>query len=210
MLLSAQANLTTVIIAFIVMVMALIFHNIVQAFVANKLGDPSPRLAGFMAFDPQRQLDIIGVVFLLLLGFGWPRTVPVNSRNYRNRGRQEGWVWLSGVGAYLLVAFVSLLVAAVFLSLQSIPLFRAFQLAATTALLHAVINLFPLLPLDMARAALAWGNPDVRRLIMQIARFGVLGFIVFFFLLSATGVINRIMAIFGGLFIRIISLIPGL
>jgi Zn-dependent protease len=210
MLLSAQANLTTTVIAFIVMVMALIFHNIVQAFVADKLGDPSPRLAGFMAFDPQRQLDIIGVVFLLLLGFGWPRTVPVNSRNYKKRGRHEGWVWLSGVGAYLLVAFVSLLIAAIFLKAQSVPLFRAFQLAATTALLHAVINLFPLLPLDMARAALAWGNPDVRRLIMQIARFGVLGFIVFFFLLSATGVINRIMAIFGNLFIRIIGLIPGL
>ncbi len=210
MLLRAQADFTTVIIAFIVMVMALIFHNIVQAFVANRLGDPSPRLAGFMAFDPQRQLDLIGVVFLLLLGFGWPRTVPVNSRNYRNRGRAEGWVWLSGIGAYLLVAFVCILVAAIFLSLGSQPLFTAFWLAAQTALLHAVINLFPLLPLDMARAALAWGNADVKRFIMQIAQFGVLGFMVFFFVLSATGVIGRIMNFFSGIFLRIISLIPGL
>ena len=210
MLLRAQADFTTVIIAFIVMVMALIFHNIVQAFVANRLGDPSPRLAGFMAFDPQRQLDLIGVVFLLLLGFGWPRTVPVNSRNYRNRGRAEGWVWLSGIGAYLLVAFVCILVAAIFLSMGSQPLFTAFWLAAQTALLHAVINLFPLLPLDMARAALAWGNADVKRFVMQIAQFGVLGFMVFFFVLSATGVIGRIMNFFSGIFLRIISLIPGL
>lgn len=210
MLLRAQADFTTVIIAFIVMVMALIFHNIVQAFVANRLGDPSPRLAGFMAFDPQRQLDLIGVVFLLLLGFGWPRTVPVNSRNYRNRGRAEGWVWLSGIGAYLLVAFVCILVAAIFLSMGSQPLFTAFWLAAQTALLHAVINLFPLLPLDMARAALAWGNADVKRFIMQIAQFGVLGFMVFFFVLSATGVIGSIMNFFSGVFLRIISLIPGL
>ncbi len=210
MLLRSQADFTTIVIAFIVMIMALIFHNIVQAFVANKLGDPSPRLAGFTAFDPQRQLDIIGAVFLLIFGFGWPRTVPVNSRNYRGRGRQEAWVWLSGIGAYLAVAFVSLLVAAIFLRMGSQPLFLAFLLAAQTALLHAVINLFPLLPLDMARAALAWGNPDVKRLIMQIAQFGVLGFIVFFFLLSATGIINRIMNLFAGVFWRIISLIPGL
>ncbi len=210
MLLRAQADFTTVIIAFIVMVMALIFHNILQAFVANRLGDPSPRLAGFMAFDPQRQLDLFGVIFLLLLGFGWPRTVPVNSRNYRNRGRAEGWVWLSGIGAYLLVAFLCLLVAAVFLSMGSQPLFTAFWLAAQTALLHAVINLFPILPLDMARAALAWGNADVKRFIMQIAQFGVLGFMVFFFVLSATGVISRIMNFFAGVFLRIISLIPGL
>ncbi len=210
MLLRSQADFTTVIIAFIVMVMALIFHNMVQAFVANKLGDPSPRLAGFMSFDPQRQLDLVGVIFLFLLGFGWPRTIPTNSRNYGNRGRSEGWVWLAGIGAYLLVAFVCLLVATIFRALGSPPLFTAFVLAAMTALLHAVINLFPILPLDMARAALAWGNADLRRLIMQVARFGVLGFMLFFFVLSYSGIINVIMNFFTGIFLRIIALIPGL
>ena len=210
MLFRAQADLTTAIIAFIVMVMALIFHNVVQAFVANRLGDPSPRLAGFMAFDPQRQLDLIGVVFLALLGFGWPRTVPVNPRNYAGRGRAEAWVWLSGVGAYLLAALIATLVATVFLALGSAPLAIAFRLAATTSILHAVINLFPLLPLDMARAALAWGNPDVRRFVMQIAQFGILGFMVFFLVLNFTGVTSGLMRIFLQLFATIISWIPGL
>ena len=45
---------------------------------------------------------------------------------------------------------------------------------------------------------------------MQVAQFGVLGFMVFFFVLSATGVISRIMNFFAGIFLRIISLIPGL
>jgi Zn-dependent protease len=210
MLLRAQADLTTVVIALIVMVMALIFHNVVQAFVAYRLGDPSPRLAGFMAFDPQRQLDLMGVVFLALLGFGWPRTVPVNSRNYRGRGRAEAYVWLSGIGAYLLAALLATLVASVFLALGSVPLASAFHLAATTAILHAVINLFPLLPLDMARAALAWGNRDVRRFVEQLAQFGVLGFIVFFFVLSYTGIIGRLIFFFDRLIIGIIRLIPGL
>ncbi len=201
---------SVLVIAAIVMLMALIFHNIVQAFVAERLGDRSPRLAGFAAFEPQRQLDPFGVLFLLLLGFGWPRSVPVNSRNYRGRGRAEAWVWLSGIGAYLAVAFVSLLVAALFRSLNSPMLYLAFEVAASYALLHAVVNLFPLLPLDMGRAALAWGHPDVRRVIMQIAQFGVLGFMVFFFVLSATGVIPRLMGLFEQLFSRIIGLIPGL
>ena len=103
MILRFGTDVTTIVIGTIVMVMALIFHNMVQAWVAQRLGDPSPRLAGFMAFDPARQLDPIGVLFLLLLGFGWPRTVPVNSRNYPRRGRSEAWVWLSGIGAYLVV-----------------------------------------------------------------------------------------------------------
>lgn len=210
MLLRSQANFTTTVIAFIVMVMALIFHNMVQTYVAAKLGDRSAQLGGFGSFDPQRHLELFGVIFLLVLGFGWPRTIPTNSRNYAGRGRSEAWVWLSGVGAYLLVAFVSLFVAFIFLRTGSLPLYSAFQLAASTALLHGVINLFPLLPLDMARAALAWGNPEMRRLIMQVAQFGTLGFIVFFMLLSATGVIGSLMNLFGNLFFRLIMLFPGM
>lgn len=210
MILRYGGDLTTIVIAFIVMVMALIFHNMVQAWVANRLGDPSPRLAGFLAFDPGRQLDPIGVGFLLLLGFGWPRTVPVNSRNYPRRGRTEAWVWLSGIGAYLVVSFLSFLVAAVFSSLGSPALVAAFQMAASVAMLHAVINIFPVLPLDGGRAALASGNADVRRFIMQIAQFGVLGFMVFFLVLSMTGVIGAIMGFFARLFFRLIRLIPGL
>ncbi|MCC6311007.1 MAG: site-2 protease family protein [Trueperaceae bacterium] len=201
---------TVLVIAAIVMVMALILHNIVQALVAERLGDRSPRLAGFAAFEPQRQLDPFGVLFLLLLGFGWPRAVPVNPRNYRGRGRGEAWVWLAGIGSYLAVAFVSLLVAAVFRSLGSSVLYFSFEVAANYALLHAVINLVPILPLDMGRAALAWGHPDVRRVIMQVAQFGILGFMVFFFVLNATGVIGRVMFFFDRLFSDIIGLIPGL
>lgn len=210
MFLNLYREPTVLVISAIVMIMALIFHNMVQAFVAERLGDRSPRLGGFMAFDPQRQLDPFGALFLLLLGFGWPRAVPVNPRNYRNRGRSEAWVWLSGIGAYLLVAFLALLLATVFMALNSPVLGTAFAAAAQYALLHAVVNLFPLLPLDMGRAALAWGNPDVRRVVMQIAQYGVLGFMVFFFVLNYTGVINRLMLVFARLFSSIIGLIPGL
>lgn len=210
MILNYFDNPTVMVIVSIIMVMALIFHNMVQAFVAQRLGDHSPRLAGFMAFDPQRQLDPFGVGFLLLLGFGWPRSIPTNSRNYGNRGRSEAWVWVSGIGTYLVIGFVCLLVAAVFRGLDNLALFQAFQVAASTAVLHAVINLFPILPLDMGRAAIAWGNPDVRRFVMQIAQYGILGFMVFFLVLNLTGVISGIMRVFLRLFATVIGWIPGL
>jgi Zn-dependent protease len=201
---------TVLVISAVVMVIALIFHNIVQTFVAARMGDSTPRFSGFMAFDPQRQLDPFGVLFLFLLGFGWPNAVPVNSRNYRGRGRREAWVWLSGIGAYLLVGFLSLFAAVLFLGFGQVHLAIAFRVAAAIAIVHAVINLFPVLPLDMAHAALAWGNPDVRRVIQQIAGFGVLGFMVFFFVLSFLGVIGGLQSIFLQIFTRIIQAILGL
>ncbi|HKI56574.1 MAG TPA: site-2 protease family protein [Trueperaceae bacterium] len=210
MILQYYNDPTILIISAVVMVIALIFHNIAQAFVASRLGDSGPRFSGFLAFEPQRHLDPFGVLFLFLLGFGWPHAVPVNSRNYRGRGRQEAWVWLSGIGAYLLVGFISLAIAIFFASARQTHLYLAFQVAASYAILHAVINLFPVLPLDMAHAALAWGNPNVRRVIQQIAGFGVLGFMVFFFILSFLGVIGGLINIFLHLFQSIILGITGL
>jgi Zn-dependent protease len=210
MILNYWNDPTILVISAIVMIMALIFHNMVQSWAAARYGDNSARLAGFNAFDPQQQLEPFGVLFLFLLGFGWPRAIPVNGRNLRGRGRQEAMVWYSGPLTYLAVAAASYLLTLVFLRAGSGDLARAFAAAGDFAILHAVINLFPVFPLDGARAALAWGGPGVRRVVGQIASYGVLGFIVVFFVLSATGITGAIMAFFRGLILGLLRLIPGL
>lgn len=201
---------TTLVVSAIVMVFALMFHNVFQTWVAARLGDMRPRLAGFGQFEPQRQLEPMGVVLLFLLGFGWPRMVPIEGRNYGGRGRREALAWYAGPLAYLIVGFVSLLVATIFLAAGSPELYRSFQYAAYFAVLHAVINLFPVFPLDGAMAALAWGNRSVRSFIQQIRQFGILGFLVVFLVLSYTGVLGLVQGVFFGVFRSIIGLIPGL
>jgi Zn-dependent protease len=201
---------TTLVISTIIMIMALILHNIVQAYVASRYGDNSARFSGFMRFDPQQHLEPIGALFLFLLGFGWPKTIPTNSRNYRGRGRQEALVWYSGPLAYLGVAFICYLAAFVFGNLGQVQLARAFVAAGDFAIIHAVINLFPVFPLDGARAALAWGNTEVRRLIQQMASWGSLGFILIFLVLSYTGITGAIVNLFRGLLFGLLNLIPGL
>ena len=201
MILRLFDNPTVLIIASIVMVMALIFHNIAQAWMASRLGDATPRYQGFLAFDPKTHLEPMGVLFLFLLGFGWTRQVPVNSRNYAGRGRREALVWYTGPLAYLLVATISYAVAFSFILAGSGDLASAFAVAGDVAILHAVINLFPVYPLDGARAALAWGDRSVRQFVQQLAQFGILGFIVIFMLLSFTGVTGAIMGFFRSLII---------
>ncbi len=201
---------TTLVISAIIMIMALILHNIVQAWVASRYGDNSARFAGFMRFDPQQHLEPMGALFLFLLGFGWPKTIPTNSRNYRGRGKQEALVWYSGPLAYLGVAFMCYIAGFIFGNLSQIQLARAFLVAGDLAIVHAVINLFPVFPLDGARAALAWGNTDVRRVIQQMASWGSLGFILIFLLLSYTGITGAIINLFRGLLFGLLNLIPGL
>jgi Zn-dependent protease len=201
---------TTLVISAIIMVMALIFHNIVQAWVASRYGDNSARFSGFMRFDPQQHLEPFGALFLFLLGFGWPKTIPTNSRNYRGRGRQEAIVWYSGPLAYLAVAFLCYTITFIFNNLTQVQLARAFLAAGDFAIVHAVINLFPVFPLDGAKAALAWGNADVRRVIQQMASWGSLGFILIFLVLSYTGITGAIISFFRSVLFGLLGLIPGL
>ena len=210
MILNYLNNPTVLVIGGIVMIAALMIHNIVQTWVASRFGDNSARFSGFMGFEPQQHLEPFGVIFLFLLGFGWPKTIPVNSRNLRGRGRNEAIVWYSGPAAYLGVAFLSYLAARIFFVLGGPDVATGFAVAGQLAILHAVLNLFPVYPLDGARAALAWGNRDVRQLVQQIANFGILGFIVVFFVLQAVGVTGAIMRFLGSVINGLIGLIPGL
>lgn len=210
MLLNYAANIPVLVIASLIMIITLILHNIVQAFVAHKLGDSTARNAGFMNFEPGLQLDLMGVVLLMILGFGWTRPVPVNSRNFRGRGRQEAWVWLSGIGVFLVVGFVTLVLGVVFSNLDNPVLRLAFVTASNVATLHAVVHLVPVLPLDMARAALAWGNPTIARFIRQVAQYGPLGFLLFFIVLNFTGILGALNRIITSGYLWLIQLIPGL
>ena len=203
-------DLNTLVISAIIMVIALIVHNIVQTWVASRYGDNTARFAGFLRFDPQQQLEPIGVLFLFLLGFGWPRAIPTNSRNYPGRGRQEALVWYSGPLSYLGMAFLSYLVGVIFLRLERQDLAVAFLAAGDYAVLHAVINLFPVYPLDGAKAALAWGNANVRRIVQQVASYGFIGIIVIFIVLSYTGITGAIINLFRSLLLGLLRLIPGL
>lgn len=208
MLLNYFNDTTVLVIASLIMVMALIFHNMLQTWVAKRLGDLTPTYQGFGHFDPKLHLEPMGLFFLLLLGFGWTRPVPVNSRNYPGRGRKEALVWYAGPASFLLVATAAWFFAVLFNVLGAGPsVVSGFAVAGNVAVLHAVIHLFPVFPLDGARAALAWGNPPVRRLVQQLAQFGVLGFVVIFFLLSFTGVTGAIAGFFRGIILGGIQLL---
>ena len=54
------------------------FHEFSHAITADRLGDNTPRLRGRVTLNPLAHLDPIGTAFLMLVGFGWGKPVPVN------------------------------------------------------------------------------------------------------------------------------------
>ena len=50
-----------------------------------------------MRLNPLKHLDPVGTLFMLLLGFGWAKPVPVNPYNFRNFRSDDLKVSLAGV-----------------------------------------------------------------------------------------------------------------
>ena len=152
-----------VFIAFIVLLFSLTVHETAHAWTADRLGDPTARLAGRVSLNPVVHADLIGTVLFPLLSLvggipliGWAKPVPVNLGRLR-RGRTDYvLVAAAGPASNLLLALVAAAVLAV-MPWESLltgsrdvatPLFTLLSRAVTLNVLLAVFNMLLIPPLD--------------------------------------------------------------
>ena len=81
-------------------------HEFAHGWVANKLGDPTAKLAGRLTLNPLASVDPVGTVALILFGFGWAKPVPVDSRYFKKPRRDVALTALAGPVSNLLAALV--------------------------------------------------------------------------------------------------------
>lgn len=89
------------------LVAAVTVHEFMHAAVADKLGDPTPRMAGRLTLNPLAHLDPIGSLMLLVAGFGWGKPVPINSQYFTNPVTDELLVALAGPASNLVQAAIA-------------------------------------------------------------------------------------------------------
>lgn len=134
--------------AFFVLIAALVasitIHEFAHAWMADHLGDPTPRLQGRVTLNPMAHLDPVGSIALLVAGFGWGKPVQFDPYNLQNHRRDVLLIALAGPVSNILLAF---LVALTF-PLWPIWLLGAMQLLFSLNIMLAVFNLVPIHPLD--------------------------------------------------------------
>ena len=81
-------------------------HEFSHAYVADKLGDPTPRNHGRLTLNPMVHIDWVGFILILVAGFGWARPVQTNPRNYKNYKKGRILVAIAGPLANLVLAFI--------------------------------------------------------------------------------------------------------
>jgi Zn-dependent protease len=177
-------------VAFALAALGLVLHNLFQAYLADRYGETAPRRYGFLSLDLRVHLEPLGLVLLLLLGFGWPRFVPTNLPGWKG-----AMVAFMGPLGFFFAAFLYGLLA----GFLPYPFGEGLLVAQRLMLLHAAIYLFPVPPLDGAKALYAVGGLEARRFLDQIAALGPLGFILIFLVLSYAGVTASVVQGLSGL-----------
>ena len=87
------------------LVFALSFHEFAHAYVADRFGDPTARMAGRLTVNPMVHLDVFGSLMVLVAGFGYAKPVPVNPRNFRHP-RADAFVAAAGPLMNLILGIV--------------------------------------------------------------------------------------------------------
>lgn len=145
--------LQTLVLMLPALLLAVTIHEVAHGWVADRLGDPTARLAGRLTLNPLPHIDPLGALAFVFAGFGWARPVPVNGRNLRRPLRDMALVAAAGPLSNFVVAFLGLVALALVPNLVASP-FVATPVAGVLRFVYTfnlglgIFNLIPLPPLD--------------------------------------------------------------
>lgn len=138
---------------------ALSLHEYAHAFVGTRLGDTTARDAGRLTLNPLAHVDVLGLLMLLLVGFGWGKPVPFDPLQLTNRRWGPVAVALAGPVMNGIALLVSVTLLRIGDHLAWLPpnnllvIFLVFSLQIHLVLL--LFNLIPIPPLDGSKLLLA-------------------------------------------------------
>lgn len=178
-------------------IIAITFHEFAHAFVADKLGDTTPRAQGRLTLNPLKHLDPIGFVLLMFAHVGWGKPVEINPNNFtsnKSRSACEAMVSLAGPIMNFIIAIIATIIYYALYTFAPVNtgtgiLILLVYLITIINIGIGIFNLIPLPPLDgekifkhiLPYKAQAWLDRNACTLsmvFMLLWFFGLLRFIV--------------------------------
>ena len=123
------------------LLIAMALHEYAHAYVSDSLGDPTPSMQGRLTANPLVHLDMVGLMLLVVCGFGWAKPVEINPNYYKNFRSGVMKVSFAGPGMNLLSCGVGAFLA------NRLPWEGIYLFCGCSAIL-GFFNLLPALPLD--------------------------------------------------------------
>ncbi len=132
-------------------IIAMVIHEWAHARTAYALGDPTPKMMGRLTLNPAAHVDLLGLLMLFIVHFGWAKPVQINPYNFSNPRRDDILVSLAGPFSNFAVAFVTLIFMIVLVKM-GVPMSEGMQLVFSSIMIininFGIFNLIPIPPLD--------------------------------------------------------------
>ena len=181
---------------------AITFHEFAHGYAAYKLGDDTAKSQGRLSLNPLAHLDPIGVMMLLVAGFGWGKPVEVNPRNYtRKISMEKGEAIVSAAGPIMnfIIAIIFTLIYCVIYKFAGIAFITStvgnviLLIIASTISINVglgVFNLIPLPPLDGSKIIMPFLPYNAKSWFLNNEQI----FYIVFILLWITGIAGTIIS----------------
>lgn len=191
-------SLTYALYVAIALVPALVLHEYAHAFVATRLGDPTPKRWGRLTLNPRPLIDPFGSLILPALSivliasgngllipiFAYAKPLPFDPTYLRNRSRDTILVAAAGLAMNVLLAIAAGLVLRVLGPTDTGEIAR---FATAWLVVNALMFGFQLMPvpgLDGAKLLARALPPRPREIYVNLDQYLVLFILVIFFLLA--------------------------
>ncbi|ARU63150.1 hypothetical protein CBW65_20815 [Tumebacillus avium] len=140
------------VIAFLI---AITVHELGHAFVAYRLGDPTPKREGRITLNPVAHMDLLGTLMILFGPFGWAKPVSFNPYNFRGNKRVgKILTTVAGPLANFITAIIFCFLLVFFFNLGIEDevwtgfVIRLVEAVVSLNLILGLFNLVPIPPLD--------------------------------------------------------------
>jgi Zn-dependent protease len=186
-------GIISIIVVIVSILVSITLHEAMHAYTSHWLGDDTAYLQGRVSLNPIRHIDPFLTILMPLLLFmagapilGAAKPVPFNPARLRHDEYGAAMVAFAGPLTNLVLAGIAGLFIRLFADTASPIMVEIMALFVFVNLGFFVFNMIPFPPLDGSRVLYAFAPDGLRRLMAAIESFGLVGFLLFFFLLIGT------------------------
>lgn len=150
-------SLTEILLTIPGILIGLVFHEFAHALTADRLGDNTPRYQGRLTLSPLVHLDPIGLILIIVAGFGWAKPVQINPRNLKSPRRDDAIISLAGPLGNFVIAIIFAIILKITSSINILNNMEATTWGNLQLIIHytvsinvvlGIFNLLPIPPLD--------------------------------------------------------------
>ncbi len=158
-ILSGQISIVSILLTIPGVLLAITFHEFAHAYVADKLGDDTPRRQGRLNLNPLSHIDPFGIFMLIFAHIGWGKPVQINPRNFDRKMSASACEALVAFAGPLMNFILSIALSIIFYAIGTFfsgllditvgkTIMTMLQYAIIVNVGLGVFNLIPLPPLD--------------------------------------------------------------